>query len=238
MQIDVAIIEDEQAFIYKLKDLLNSWAEKHNSILNIHEYTSSENFCFDFEERKNFDVIFIDILLPGSLDGMEIAKLIRKTDDEVAIIFVTGVSSKIGDGYRVSAMQYLIKPVKYADIEECMNKAVSAKRRGTSYLLYRGKNSFVRIPFDDIIYVSSALQYTEFHTAHGVRRQLTRLKDVEAHLPEQFVRCHRSFIVNLEKLNSITPRSIEMSDGTLIPISNAYFASVKDKLALYFRWEL
>lgn len=240
MIINVAIIEDEQPFCEQLSELLLKWAADRRQLLNIHPYISGENFLIDWDSGTEFDVVFIDIMLPYSLNGLEIARHIRKNNEQVALIFVTSVGTEIGEGYRVSAMQYLIKPASYADIEMCMDRVIKSveQYRETVYCLQQGKSTLLRIPYKDILYFSSSLHYIEIHTAQETIRQLIRLKNVEAKLPDQFVRCHRSYIVNLEATYLVTPHFIKLIDKTTIPISKTYLENVKNKVSAYYRQEV
>lgn len=236
MKIKIAIIEDEQAFVDSLGRLLRQWSETYKYLIDIKSYATGEAFLLAWEASEIFDVIFVDIMLPNSVNGMDLAKYIREKNPQVPIIFATSVRENMGDGYRVSAMQYLVKPAMYSDIEECMNKiSVDLSRKKSSiYCFRKSKNSISRIQYHDILYFSSSLQYTEIHTIYGVEKQLERLKNIETSLPDEFIRCHRSIIVNIEAVHSISPVSITLPDFTTIPISKTYFNAVKNKYLAYF----
>ena len=237
MQINIAIIEDEQAFKENLCEHLQQWAAKQKCLLHFNTYTSGAPFLMDLESGADFDVAFIDVMLPDSFNGIEIAKRVRQQNDQLPLIFVTSFVDGIGEGYRVAAMQYLIKPAAYEDVAICMDKVLSncESYKMSMYLLQKNKNSVLRIPYRNILYFSSSLQYTEIHTTQGIERQLTRLKDIESTLPAQFVRCHRSYIVNLGAICSITPNEIQFSDESSVPISKTYFEDVKNKFFSYYQ---
>lgn len=235
MQINIAIIEDEPCFVEQLCALLQQWERENGSLINMKKYPSADQFFLNWNEADVFDVVFIDIMLPGSMDGVAIAKEIRKHNEDVPLVFVTSVTEKMPEGYRVSALQYLLKPASYADLQVCMNKVVKRmqNREQSYYHFQKGKNTMVRIPYNDIMYFVSALQYTDIHTHSGVERQLERLKNIEALLPAQFVRCHRSYIVNMRSVYSITPMWITTVSKEMIPISKTFFDSVKEKFIQY-----
>ena len=237
MKVNIAIIEDEKPFVDHLYSLLEQWAAEKKHMLNVQVFRSGNTFLMNWENKNNFDVIFIDVMLPDGLDGIHISKLIRMMDKKVEIIFVTNVTSEIGEGYRVSAMQYLIKPAVYSDIKFCMDKIAEMllNQNEDNYCFYKNKDSISRIPYRQILYFSSALQYTEIHTTQTVERQLERLKNIEGVLPDMFVRCHRSIIVNIEAVYSITPSLITLINQTNIPISKTYFKNVKQKFLDYFK---
>lgn len=235
MQIHVAIIEDEKPFITHLSNLLQSWAREMQHMINIRSYSSGYSFFMDWENGARFDIIFIDVILPDSLSGIQIAKLIRKTNESVSLVFVTSVADEIAEGYRVSAMQYLIKPARYEDVCECMDK-LSRSKFGADEATYSfsRKGVFLRIPYSKILYFSSALQYTDIHTFQGTERQLERLKNIESTLPEFFVRSHRSYIINLNAVYSLSSTVATMINQVELPISRGSFDLVRDRFTRYF----
>ncbi len=239
MKVNIAVIEDESVFVDHLSDMLKKWSEEQNHLISIRTYFSGTPFLSDWEDGIDFDVIFIDVMLPSALNGIEIANEIRKTNKNVVLIFVTSIFEKMGEGYRVAAMQYLIKPAKYEDICTCMNKVADAvmNQKSTTYCFQKSKNTLTRIPYREILYFESSLQYTEIYTTSSVEKQLERLKNIETLLPHEFVRCHRSYIVNIEAIYSITPSTITLINKTEIPLSKTYFDSVKERISNYFRKE-
>lgn len=236
MKIKIAIVEDEPAFIEQLSKQLRQWAGKHQHLLEIKSYTTSDRFLMDWEQ-EHFDMIYFDIMLPHSKSGVDLAKYIRSQNDQTPVVFLTSLRDRFNEGFRVSAVQYLIKPAAYEEIEECMD-TVSAQmmnQQKSVYCYSQGRNTVSRIPFHDILYFSGALQYVEIHTVNGVERQLERLKNIEETLPEEFVRCHRSFIVNIGAIYSISSSLLTLIDRSTVPISKSYFENVKRKFMNYFK---
>ncbi len=236
MKIKIAIVEDELAFIEQLSRQLRQWAVKHQHLLEIKSYATGDRFLMDWEQ-EHFDMIYFDIMLPHGDSGVDLAHYIRSKNDQTPIVFLTSLRDRFNEGFRVSAVQYLIKPASYEEIEECMD-IVSARmmNRPTSVYCYaQGRNTVSRIPFDDILYFSGALQYVEIHTLNGVERQLERLKNIEATLPEEFERCHRSFIVNVGAIYSISSSLLTLIDRSTVPISKSFFENIKRKFMNYFK---
>lgn len=231
MQINVAIIEDERPFMQQLCDQLKRWAMETLHQPYIRWYSDAGFFLAELERGIDFDILFVDIKLPGPLNGIEVAKQVRDKNGQVAIVFVTSAPEYIAEGYRVAAMQYLLKPVPYEELRICMDRLVEniGIRGEQDYCFYKGKNSIARIPYSKILYFSSALQYTDIYTTTGVERQLERLKNIEETLPEHFVRCHRSYIVNMKAVSAISPNFVTMVDRSKIPLSKTYFEEVKVK---------
>ena len=238
MIIRIAIIEDEQPYIDYLRKLINKWCDQNEVTPIYYEYLSGDSFFWDWESIS-FDMIFIDILFPNKdLTGIEIASRIRITDNTTIIVFVTNIIEEISKGYDVSALQYLIKPAKYTDIEKCMDKAkiTLMERKSNSYAFQKNKNCLLRIPYNDIIAFSSALQYTEIITKKTSYRQLERLKNIEKCLPNNFERCHRSIIINIEEIALLTHTDVTMTNRAVFPVSKTCFEKLKEKFINFFNY--
>ena len=238
MIIRFAIIDDEQPYIDHLRKLINKWCNQNEVNPIYYEYLSGDSFFWDWD-NVSFDIVFIDILFPKkSLTGIEIASRIRTTDNNTILVFVTNITEEISKGYDVSALQYLIKPAKYPDIEKCLNKAklTISERKNNSYAFQKNKNCILRIPYNDIIAFSSALQYTEIITKNNSYRQLERLKNIEKCLPNNFERCHRSIIINIEEISLITNTDVTMTNGLTFPVSKTCFDRLKTKFIELFNY--
>ena len=116
----IAIIEDEQLHSDLLISYIKKWADirkisSKNIIIN--NYENAEQFLFDYDDEKSFDVLFVDIQMSG-MNGMDMAKKVREKDKNVSLVFTTGITDYIQEGYEVEAMHYLIKPLKEEKVYE------------------------------------------------------------------------------------------------------------------------
>ena len=109
MKLKMAIIDDEQQQIDYLSGVVSAWANKSRHIADIKCYFSAKSFLFDYAEEKDFDILLLDIEMP-ELNGIELAKAVRRENSTVQIIFITGYYEYFSDGFDVSALHYLIKP--------------------------------------------------------------------------------------------------------------------------------
>ena len=113
----IAIIEDEQVHAELLAGYLRDWGAQVDVHVMIQYYTSAENFLLEWETERDFDVLFVDIQMK-KMNGMEMAKSVRRRDVDISIIFTTGISEYIGEGYDVGAVHYLLKPISRDKIRE------------------------------------------------------------------------------------------------------------------------
>lgn len=175
---------------------------------------------------QKIDVIYLDIQMPD-LNGIELARVISKGPQTPRIIFTTAFAQYSLEGYKVDAMDYLLKPFNYEEFLRTATKAhayyelingsgaaPSAVKPGEiddQYLFLKVEYQWVRIALDDILYIEALKDYVKVHlenTEKGVL-SLTSLKDLEEKLPaKNFMRVHRSFIVALDKITSMTKNTI------------------------------
>jgi two-component system response regulator LytT len=185
---------------------------------------------------KHIDVIFLDIQMPD-LTGIELARVIEKAGTKAPrIIFTTAFNQYALDGFRVDALDYLLKPFNYEEFlraaskaqayVELLQKASSAASPETKdeYLFLKVEYQLVRIAYDDILYTEGLKDYVKVHLKSDSKPtlSLTSLKALEEKLPaSKFMRVHRSFIVNLDKISAVTRNTIQIGTVT-IPVSDQY----------------
>jgi len=176
------------------------------------------------------DLLFADINMPG-LSGLE---LVRSLDHPPLVIFATAYSHYALEGFRVDAVDYLLKPVSYPDFLRAANKAIKMhelKQLPTETitgndegLFVKSEYRIVRIRFNEIKYIEGMREYVRIHTTDNKPvMTLLSMKSLEEKLPpKQFMRVHRSFIVNLSKINIIERNRIVFDTNVYIPIGEQY----------------
>lgn len=179
------------------------------------------------------DLIFMDIHMPR-LSGMQLAKLIP---DSVRIVFTTAYSDYAVEGFRVHALDYLLKPVSYDEFLEAANRAledretrqvsasaVQATTPQQDFLMVKSEYRLLRLAMNDIVYIEGLKDYVKINLASDSKPVLTlmSMKALEEALPDnRFVRVHRSFIVNMDCVRVIERNSIILA-GRCIPVSESY----------------
>ena len=122
----IAICDDSQADVEYIAKLVKEWAK--DKIVVIKTYPSAEAFMFNYAEEKDFDILLLDIEM-GKMDGVTMAKAIRQDNESVQIVFITGYSEYIADGYDVAALHYLIKPVKTEQLLSVLDRAAERLKK-------------------------------------------------------------------------------------------------------------
>lgn len=218
--IKIGLIENEEVYAEEIIEYIRRW-EKENDLnekCEINIFKSGEKFLLG--DVNAYSVIFMDIGLDGVLDGMDVARRLRKCGWTQMIFFLTIYDNYVFDGYDVDASGYLMKPVEYGKIEKCMDKVFQHTR--DLYFEHACKGKRCLIPYDDILYFQSSLHYIEIKTGDHTYRQKGSLSSLEKRLPPQFVRCHRFNIVNIKKAVQLTRKELKLTNGEILVISNTF----------------
>ena len=181
-------------------------------------------------ENTKIDLMFVDINMPD-INGIE---LVKTLENPPKIVFVTAYSEYAIEGFRVDAIDYLLKPIGYSDFLKTANKIKSwydsqyrqpeEVKSNKDFLFIKSEYKILRINFDEIKYIEAMSEYIRIYliSSKPVMTQLS-MKSIEDQLPDdRFMRVHRSFIINLSKI-SVIERNRIVFDGTIyIPVSEQY----------------
>lgn len=220
----IAICDDLESDRDYLKDLLNKWANDYSHLLNVYTFSSAESFLFRYEEAKDYDILLLDIEM-GLMDGVSMAKKIRQDNDTVQIIFITGYSDYIAEGYEVNALHYLMKPVKEEKLFSVLERAIEKINKNDVVLNMDSANGMVRVPIYQIRFAEVFGNYVTIHANDEVVVKMT-LNEIEKLLDERFYRVGRSVIVNLNEVSRVTKTEIKLLDGTSIRLPRGAYDGV------------
>ena len=227
----VAIVDDrEQDAEFGLR-ILTDWARDRQISVQPEVFPSAEAFLFRYAEEKNWDILLLDIEM-GHMDGVTMAKRVRRDNEAVQIIFVTGFSDYISEGYEVAALHYLMKPVNPQKLLTVLDRALEHRRRQERHLNLELSGELVRIPFYDIRYLEVRQNYVTVHakTDYTVKRTLG---DFEKELDQRFSRVGRSMIVNLRCIQRVTKTEVRLSDGTVLPLPRGAYEPLNRAIILH-----
>ena len=212
----VAIVDDRETDAQFVRDLLIDWSENRQLGIQAQTFSSAESFLFRYAEDKDWDILLLDIEM-GSMDGVTMAKRVRRDNEAVQIVFITGYSDYISEGYEVAALHYLMKPVSREKLLTVLDRAIEKCRQQERCLILESAGELVRIPFYDIRYLDVRQNYVTVHAKddHTVKRTLG---DFEKDLDNRFCRVGRSMIVNLSFIQRVTKTEVRLSDGTVLPL--------------------
>jgi DNA-binding LytR/AlgR family response regulator len=231
MILKCVIIDDEPLAI----DIIAGYIEQ-TPFLSLSQKFTHPVKAFEYLSENKTDLLFIDIQMPD-LSGIE---LVRNLEYKPVIIFTTAYDKYALEGFKVDAIDYLLKPIDYPEFLKAAEKAkkwiyarneIVSVKSDKEFLFIKSEYKIIRIDLKAISYIEGMSEYVRIHREHAKSvMSLLSLKSIEEQLPEdQFMRVHKSFIVNLKKITEIENNFIVCGDGIKIPVSKLY----KDKFQEY-----
>ena len=229
MIIKCAIVDDEPLAV----ELLASYVKKIPFLELCGKYTNATDALHGIGETP-VDLLFLDIQMP-ELNGLELSRMVP---ENTRIVFTTAFNQYAVDGFRVNALDYLLKPISYADFMEACNKALQwfqlvqqndqqpsfkTEEEPTS-IFVKSEYKLLQINLDDIRYIEGLKDYVKIYTEQSPHPilSLMNMKAIEQMLPaSRFIRVHRSFIVQKSKIREIERNRIVFGD-VYIPIGDSY----------------
>ncbi len=217
MDYRLAVCDDQPADRQLVQELALQWANQRGFDVELHPFSSGEAFLFQYAEDRNWDILLLDVEMPGC-SGVELARQVRRENSLTQIIFVTGYTDYIAEGYDVAALHYLLKPISREKLFSVMNRAVERLKRDGRFLLLEMPEELVRVPLFEVEYLEVRQNYVTVHTVAGAYTLKKTLTAMEKDLDNRFFRVGRSFILNLSKVRKATKREVVMLSGAIIPL--------------------
>ena len=220
----IAICDDLAADRNYLSSMCETWSRHNRYHIQISKFTSAENFLFYYAEKKDFDILLLDIEM-GAMDGVTMARKLRQDNQTVQIIFITGYADYISDGYEVDALHYLMKPIQEEKLFAVLDRAVTKLIKNEKVLNIISHGEMLRLPIWQINYAEVNSNYITIHSQQTITLKMT-LSELEKKLDSHFFRAGRSALVNLEKISRVTKKEIYLQDGSIIPLPRGAYEKV------------
>lgn len=229
----LAICDDDTSFIAQISSTLSAW-QQDSSRFSIESFDNGDSLLKSHAESP-FDIILLDVVMP-MFNGIEVAKELREYDSTVKIVFLTSSPEYAVDSYTVKANNYLLKPIDNKKLYPCLDELCEELlHKNQKNIHIRCSNAIHKIPLSDIEYVEAQNKHTLFTLRS--KPFLESIDSLYHHedkltLTDGFIKCHRSYIVNINYIDTYTTKEIRMRSGYRIPISrnnqadfeNAYFS--------------
>ena len=224
MECKIAVCDDSDADRQYVSDMVNRWAEASGHAVHMDSFPSAESFLFHYAEENDYDILLLDIEM-GAMDGVTMAKKLRRSNDTVQIIFITGYSDYIAEGYEVAALHYLVKPVREEKLASVLERAAEKLSKNEKVLHFEAGGEMIRMPVYQIRYADVLGNYVTIHGKYDITIKMT-LGELEKQLDERFYRVGRSVIVNLSRISRVTRTEIRLNDETVIPLPRGAYDGV------------
>jgi Response regulator of the LytR/AlgR family len=228
--INITICEDDIIQAEYLKALITNG----NFPAEITVFDSAESF----KSAQNIatDILLLDIQMGGQ-NGFELAKELRAADKKMVIIFITAIADYIHDGYDVSALHYLLKPVNETKFHEILTKAYESVNSPEKSLIIHSDNKDINVAFGNILYIEAFRNSSVIVTADAVYEVRQNISGIEKELDTGFFRCQRSFIVSLKHIRHISKTEVLLTNGKAISLSRNIYEALYRAFINYFKNE-
>lgn len=234
--IKLAFCDDEIAELNNLCELLGQYRTDRNQEIEQMTFQSPLDLLAEIEKGIRFDILFLDVLMPGET-GIDVAAEIRNYDSNVKIIFLTSSSEFAVQSYTVGAYFYQLKPIWKESFFRLMDAVLlECEKEQTNSLILRCKNGITRIELKHLEYCEVIHRTLFFHLTNGkVYESIGSLDELCRQLEPYggFLRIHRSYMVNLNYVKTLSYRGVTMSCLTQIPIPRGKYTEIKDAYLEY-----
>jgi len=228
----LAVCDDNPLFLQEITEVL----EMDRRVEKVFVYENPQNLLKQIEKsEKDFDAIFMDIEFEQGENGIQYVKEIFRMAPEIQMIYVTGYHDKyIQQIFFADAnlAGYLMKPLDKEILEQYLDK-IHEKKNQRSVFTFSVRGKTHMIPMDCILYLESNNHRVFIHTENGTYSIYDKLSNIHKKLPSTFIQCHKSFLVNLNRVKHIEGNEIFLSDGLKVPISKVHQERVRKSFFLY-----
>lgn len=220
--INIAVCDDENTIANQIETLLDGISKREGISVEVDVFYSGHTLESQISAGKKYDLIYLDIQMENG-DGIAAAEIIRKTDENVLLIFVSGYDKYMMDLFRLDVFSFIKKPIDAARFEKIFLSANQRICKQRFYFVYRYKNTEYKLPCMDIMYFESSGRKIMIYRRDGSSESFNgKLSDVERQLHEgkiPFLRTHKSYFVNYHYIKARTKTEVTLTDGTKLPVS-------------------
>lgn len=218
MSYRIAVVDDCATDTEYVQVLVEEWLAKRNETAQIKTFSSAEAFLFAYEDNTTWDILLLDIEMK-EMNGMELARKLRERNSAVQLVFITGYPDFMAEGFEVSALHYLMKPVSKEKLYTVLERATAGieKREKMLSVTFDRQTDFV--PLSKVLYIEAQKQYVLIHTEEKEYREKVSLAEMKEQADDFFFPCQRSFLVNLRHVARIKSDCVVLKNGTEVPIS-------------------
>lgn len=230
--IRIAIVEDEEEYIQQLTTYLEEYQKSSNEEIEVTVYRDGDEITSRY--KSQFDIILMDIQMKF-INGMTAAQEIRNIDSSVIIIFITNMTQYAIQGYKVGAMDYILKPISYFAFAERIRQAVSKlKHRNSNYMVIPIKGGVIRLDIADIYYIEVQGHNLIYHTSTGLYTSPGTISAAEKALSSYgFSRGNKSYLINLAHVDGIQDKCAQVK-GESLPLGRPRQSAFLQDLTKYW----
>lgn len=229
----VAICEDEKIQLHTTAKIFGDIQQKEGIKFEVDMFSSGEALIENGYE--DYDIIILDIQMK-EMSGIETAQVIRKTNEKVNIIFVTGIEQYWPEGYSVNAYRYILKPINREAFYKIIMELINKKLKKESFITLKKEGGLEKVLVSDIHYLAIDQRKVRIYTNIGMYMSNVSLGEWnEKLLPYGFANPHTSYLVNFKYVKSITKEKVIMTNGDTVYVSQRKYKEFKDRFIEYIQ---
>lgn len=230
--LQIAICEDGREDLQLLHNHVQQYLSVRQLDAEINSFPSGEALLEAFLPGR-FHIMFLDVYMNG-MTGVEAARVVRGADRQCAIVFVTSSKEHAVEGFEVQAAHYLIKPILYPHICDALERCMELVPQSMLSIRIRSGKTDAVVPMHSIQYIEVYDKVSHIHRAVGTLTTYTPLDTLEKQLNcASFLRCHRSYLVNMQHVTRIEEKYILMQNDDKIPYSKNNRRAVREQYMEY-----
>lgn len=228
----IAVCEDEKYDRQKLLDCLKAELDRLRISAEILSYESGDALLAA-ALKQSFQIYFLDIFM-AETDGVAVARTLRARGVEAAIVFITSSRDFYAEGFEVGAAHYLVKPYKETDVGVALERCIKLVGKAERYIEIVVNREKRRILLSELIWAESKDKVCWLHLKSGQVKSYIHLDELEQLLCDsRYLRCHRSFLINMDLISGMEKDSFYTTDGAVIPMRQAERARLRTEYESY-----
>lgn len=230
---NIFILDDEEVIVDSLGSMLKSIGSDKD---NIYGYTDYRKFLEDIKTKK-CDILFMDIRLDDT-NGIELIKENGIYLKGTKLIYITGYDEYIEDVFETELVYLIKKPLNEEKVEKAYLKAIEKINKENKVIVVKTLKETRKVKINEIYYIESDARLVNIHLKNEVLVSYGKLSDMEEILKGNFLRTHKSYLVNLERVKSYKHNQVILDNGKVIPISRNSISKVKNEIFDYVKEEV
>lgn len=227
----IGICDDGENICKELETMILKYAGEHNISMKVYKWYDGEEACRFLAEKNRIDILFLDIEL-FEMSGMDVGHFIREKmkNHSMQIVYISSKTSYARQLFKTQPMDFLEKPIGQQQMNETLEMAMEIIGTGNDRFEYESGKERYFVPYHEIRYLVSEKRKIKLLLAQGEREFYGKIADIASRMPKQFIMIHQSYIVNKNYVARYRHDSVELGDGTVLPISKAYRKSVRQNI--------
>ena len=229
--ITIGICDDDVKMLEQLEDMIGEMFPE--MVLRTFSHPDNLEQYLSVEEGNALDIMIMDIVFEQG-NGIQAAKRIQRTHPKLQLIYLTGFIDYARDIFESDPVYFLVKPIDRNKLYDAIERAIKKSNiKEQRYLMINTRTEISKVYYDDIIYVESEKRNLHIYSNNRKITYMNQLADLEKKLPEEFIRIHQSYLVNMSYITSFGVNHVALSNGVVLPVSRHRNKRAKERFMRY-----